>query len=82
MSCYYNTSSITIFAVQFNSVQGVVLYSLSLALDRVFRMSVLNTIGITACYAMICIVYIGAYYKAMFRRDIVINGQAPLQILR
>ncbi len=58
------------------------IYTISLVLDRVFRMTTLNTIGIAACYSLLCIVYLGAYYTAMFRKEIVIAGQNPLQMLR
>ena len=58
------------------------MYSLSLVLNKVFLLSLLNTIGLTVFYGLVCVVYLAAYYSAMFRTDIVIDGKHPLKDLR
>ena len=39
-------------------------------------------IGYCACYAMVCVFYLAAFYTAMLKRAIVIRGIDPLQYLR
>ena len=74
-------TSFVVFCIV-TAAQGVVLYSLSLVLERIFRMSMVNMIGYCICYGMVSLLYLACFYSSMLRKPIVVGSFEPLAFLR
>ena len=45
-------------------------------------LQIVNIIGNCACYCLVCIFYLAAFYAAMLKKPLIIRGMDPLQHLR
>jgi hypothetical protein len=64
------------------SAQVVVVWALSLVLYRVFSLSIANTVGFSACYVLVSLFYLAAFYETMLRRPFAVKGKKPLKWMR